>query len=357
MKPSLKARSIPIVVDKASKDGFIMNVYELSFLWKIIENKPMSLYALSREEFYFPESRGESTIPEGNLDAYSSGIGKPRKPHKYLYPFIQKVVNRLVSKGLVETSIESSGVRNKRIVSPTFKGIVYFLQNERTWKEKLDKLMDYHNVLVPFSIEALGSLFKHIDGSQFWNTFDKTIYEFRGLRKAKFSIKHLKMNFEGYLESPTMVFIKKTQLIDSDFKRDARIFDYLIKPEAKEYRNAYIAYLALHDIEILNVAAIQDLKKLSPVLFAENELALFEKREPRSNFIFNGERLKEFFSKGKNLVLIERDKKKVLVLSLQSFFWGMFVRNLLWKEEKPDISDVDANNVEKIRDYTVEEID
>jgi hypothetical protein len=75
----MNERSIPIVDDKSSKDGFLMDAYELSFLWTIVKHKPMSLYDLSKEKFYFPDSRAESTIPEGNWDAYYLGIGKPNK--------------------------------------------------------------------------------------------------------------------------------------------------------------------------------------------------------------------------------------------------------------------------------------
>jgi hypothetical protein len=347
----LKAVSRPIINDKTCKYDkttqhyfFILDAYALSFLWTIIKNKPMSLYDLQKTKFYFPQSRASSTIPFGNNEAYSKvAMIEHPEPQSYHYSFIKKIIKRLETKQLVTTAKDTSGDRIRNIVSPTFKGIIYFLQNESPfddglWKQIL-KSIENHKATLAFFLDSL-VFFKNLIGPQalFWETMYDTIWEFYELRKVRFTINHLNMSFEGYLENQNRFLNKRLQYMDSNSHKNPQIEDCLEKEEATLYRNAYIAYLAMNDINILSEA-----KKETPIFYAdllisELELAEFEKREVGSKFLFDGERPKEFFPK---------------YCDLQSFFVGMFIRNLLWGPMKED-SGLEVKNT---RDYEIKELD
>ena len=333
-----EAHSKPIIIDETCKNGiFAVDAYELSFLWTIVKSKPMSLYELKKQEFYFPKNRAATTRPMGNLDTYEARM---EEPETHLYPYVKEVVKRLEGKGLVSTSLKP-GPRSRRIVSPTFKGIIYFLQNEPPTGKEVAKLFENHRAVMSPLMEFINSVGGYIDVEQWWKALKETVWEFYELRKVRISIKHLDMTFEGYLENPIRFLAKRLQYMNSNFQKDPKMLSYLEKEEAREYRNAYIAYLALNDVEILSVAKKWNLKEYSPILFSEVELAQFEKREKGSNFLFDGERPKEFF--------------KPKYCSLESIFVGMFIRNLLWGPIKEEQADVNKN--EKTQDYKVEEID
>ena len=255
----LKAYSAPIVFDETCKNKlFVMDPYELSFLWTIVKNKPMSHYDLSKQKFSFPKSRATSTIPIGDIDAYMSKSDEAKTKH---LPYVRKVVKRLEKKGLVTTSMDRSGARNRRIVSPTFKGIVYFLQNEPPTRRQVGKMLDNHQAVMPFLFKFLGSFASnHMDSNQWYDAFLDTIWEFYNLIKVKFSIKHLKMTFEGYLEDPKRYSEKRLLYKDANFQKNPSISAYLEKNEALEFRNAYIAYLAMNDIDILRFAERENLE-------------------------------------------------------------------------------------------------
>jgi hypothetical protein len=343
MPVTTKVYSKPIVNDKKLKDGlFTLNAYDLAILWTIVKNKPMSFYELKKQNFYFPKSRGMATIPRGSLEEYVSKIDEPQT---FLYPFIPRVVKRLRNKGLVSTIKDTSGPRTKRIVSPTFKGIIYFLQNENpfekeTWKQ-IKKSLSNHPQAFLNHLELLGPIGKIVEPNAFFNALMETVWEFYGLRKVRVSIKQLDMVFEGYIEDPIRIFVKRMQYFDSNCQKNLELFDYLSKIEAIEGRNAYIGYLAMNDIEFLSVTENFDPKNYANILFSEIELAQFENREPgNGDFLFDGERPLEFFPK---------------YSSLESCFLGMLVRNLLWgsisQEEQRE-----SYNTETRRNFQVEEI-
>jgi hypothetical protein len=252
------------------------------------------------------------------------------KRHTYLYPFIQKVVKRLEQKGLVSTRKDTSGARNKRIVSPTFKGIIYFLQNQKPTSFVLDELFKNHESIMPFSSKP-----EFLEGSIAWNAFMETVWEFYCIRRAKFSIKHLNLTFEAYLEANKRINERRLQYMNPSFHQNLEVLSALEKNEMSELKNAYIACLALGDIELLSYAT-KGVKVFAPILISEREMAHFEKREIGINSIFEGERLKDLFPK---------------YSSLQSLFLGMFVRNLLWGP----LAGSGAKNSE-VSDYEVKEI-
>jgi hypothetical protein len=103
--------------------------------------------------------------------------------------------------------------------------------------------------------------------------------------------------------------------------------------EALVLRNSYIAYLAVHNIWQLSGKNFRDIESHNS-LKSETELAYFENRQIDSNPLFKGDRLLEFFPK---------------YASIEYFFTGMFVENLLWNK-KP----VKETKEAKIPDFEVE---
>jgi hypothetical protein len=342
MSVHLEVHSVPIIIDKTCKNGkFIMDPYELGFLWVIVNNKAMSYYELSHEEVTFPKSRAMSTITVGNTEAYLSKMKESKTRH---YPFVRKVVKRLEEKGLVSVKKDSSGDRSKRIVSPTFKGMIYYLQNEspneeQSWKQIKKSLGNHKEVMSPL-LDSKAPIEDYINDPLFFNAFYKTVWEFKRLRKVRVTIRHLGMTFEGYMEDPASTFAYRIQYLNRGFQKNLNLFDYLSKSEGVEAKNAYISYLAMNDIELLSLSK-KNLRHYNFLLISERELAQFEKRQAcDDNFLFDGERPKEFFPK---------------YCSLQFFFVGMWFRNLGWGPISKE-GQKECVETENISDYQFEEI-
>jgi hypothetical protein len=97
-----------------------------------------------------------------------------------------------------------------------------------------------------------------------------------------------------------------------------RVSSFLESEEAVLLRETYIAYLITEDFQKLSDMSETDIKTKLPILKSVTELARFEKDENGSISLFSEKGLSRFFPK---------------YGSIEYYFTGMFVFNLLWDKE------------------------
>jgi len=97
--------------------------------------------------------------------------------------------------------------------------------------------------------------------------------------------------------------------------RNAKVVEFLKKPENTMLLNSYIAYLAIYDLNKIAKLTEKELALAQSEIDSEKELAYFEHRKAGTNSLFTKERLKEFFPR---------------YSSIEYVFTGLFVHNLIW---------------------------
>lgn len=286
---------------------------ELNIIWCLAERGPQSIYDLSKRKYYLPEKISTGLFFRKLTEKHRKGI-------KYHYPFIYNTVKGLRKRNLVQVSKDKSGPRTKNIVSLTFSGLMLYLQGS-THKRKFDYAIKNYPKLFPFS-KNIETLAKFLGHERVVEALNIAVKDCVCLRKARFRIRHLQLEFEGFLRSVPL--FRKTSHGEVLKSRNQKVVNYLKNEDALELRNSYIGYLAVHDIEKLSGRGKEQVENLIPKLDSEKELAYFENKQVKTNQLFKGDRLKEFFPK---------------YAAIEFFFTGMFVDNLLWTkkyiEKKP----------------------
>jgi hypothetical protein len=300
---------MPLPIVNEPNNFLIVDKYEASVLWTVIKKESMSIYDLEKETFYVPEGHSEDTFVGGNQEAYLDEIGKPLGKQ---YASLHRILTRLAKKGLITLTKDTNGPRIKKIVAPTFIAIVFFLQNSdmKEFEANINLIRNKHEESVPFlqQWEKIKALVKNSRG-----ILKQTIYDFHSIQKVKFIILNPKLTFEGFLESPEIFlnFLKANESGIYNRKND-KVFEFLKGSDLVDLKNAYLAFIALKDIELLSRIQSQKLDIIYPDLLSEQEFKLFE-GEDKS--LLRGDSLRVIFPK---------------YATLEYFFTGLLFRNLLW---------------------------
>lgn len=341
MKKTIRFRFFQIVAEKGVARGLPMldmEESEINILWALCKKGPKSIYALKEKMKFELQLSWPKRVWIQLPDILTASEAKEMvknlmKPKSYQRTSIHKVVNKLSVKNLVEITRDTSGARIRTIVKPTFQGLVLYLQNPFE-KARLDSIFEHYSEMIPFS-DKWDSMENQLGREKCMKALEQTVQDFVDILQAKFQTRHLNLVFEGFLESPPMLMRGIPEDVVITRERDNDAAKYLESKEALALRNSYIAYLAVHDIRILFGASREETEELLPGLESENELAYFEKRQVGVNPLFKGNRLKEFFPK---------------YASIEWFFTGMFVKNLLWHKKAIE------KQKNKIYDFEVEYI-
>jgi hypothetical protein len=274
---------------------------EIYIIWTLGEEGTRSIYAIAHKARDFPEI---------NATLSPSSWKRPVKRLRYDYHFVYSKVRELVKKGLVQTR---SFNNQEPKVGLTFLGLIFYLQNLKDVQkgpfEKLKHVLRNYRTLIPlFTNWEL--MTKQLGTEKCNKAFNETITDFK-LSKAKFRIRPINLAFHGFLKNSGF-----TKALTPEYERVEKVSEYLKSNEALVLRNSYIAYLAVHNIRQLSGKNLRDIKSHNS-LESEVELAYFENRQISSNPLFKGDRLLELFPK---------------YASIEYFFTGIFVENLLWNE-------------------------
>jgi DNA-binding MarR family transcriptional regulator len=286
---------------------------ELNILWKLGKEGPKSAYKLSRCKYDLPKH-----VSAPDLTWCPDSEAWKRKSDRsltYHYPFILKIVKRLEKKGLVRTRKDTSGPRTQKIVELTFPGLMLYLQNSDE-KPRLEYAFRYCRDLIPFST-LWESMTRGLGEEKCIMALEKTVREFVDIRRAKFRIRPMRLKFEGFLESPR-ILMRRAPEVDVIREMDTEVARYLKSEEALLLKNSHIAYFIVHDIRTLSGESRESIGKMIPKLKSEKELAYLEGRNVETDSLFRGDRLREYIPK---------------YASVEYFFTGMFVENLLWNEK------------------------
>ena len=329
MKKTIRFRFFQIVAEKGVARGLPMldmEESEINILWAVCRQGPKSIYDLKEKtkfqlQLSWPK-RVWIQLPDNLTASEAREMAKDlQKPKSYQRSSIRNVVNELSVKNLVETIKDTSGARIKTIVKPTFQGLVLYLQNPFE-KGKLQNILKHYSEMIPFS-DKWGSIANGLGEQKRDKALEQTLNDFVDIQRVKFLVRPLKMEFEGFLEDSKIMF-KNAEEENYVLVKDKDVAEYLVSQNAAKLREAHIAYLITKDIQRLSGESKDKVERLLKSLESEKELAYFEKRPVGSCSIFRGKRLREFLPK---------------YSSLEFFFTGMFVKNLLWKriavKEKP----------------------
>lgn len=287
---------------------------ELNILWYLCKNGPRNAYELDKAGYYLPEDilASERVWGPERHDLEQ----RIKKKIRYHRPFIVKILRRLQKKGLVEIVEDSQRDRIRKIAEPSFSGLIVYLQNS-TDKQSFCIVCKHFPKSIPFS-EKWNWLTEKIGKQKCMKALEQTLKEFTDIQTVCFTIRQLKMQFEGFLEGPRML-INSPKDGEMVREKDLDVQRNLGDNEAVILRNSYIASLAMNDIEKLSGKNMDEVESLVQTLDSEKELACFEKRQAGVNSLFEGNRLKEYLPK---------------YAKIEYFFTGKFVENLLWHEKK-----------------------
>jgi hypothetical protein len=300
----------------------VVDLYELAILWTLVKENPMSIWELSKRKFSPPKTKSKEALLLGNKAYYVSKMTEP--PDKKSYSFVYQIVRRLYNKGLIKITQSTAGERKKDFVAPTLVGIVYFLQNSDI-KKNVPVLAIHHPDLLPF-LNSQEQLEKCVGKRNFYKALKKTVLGLEGVKEKKTKVTGRKglewLEFTIFVESPEKVI---SPLSHEEFRQNCekgnKLRRFLGSNEAVDLRNSYITYLAMRDLETLKRLDTKDCDDLLPKLLSnlrsEKELAYFEKRQIGEVSLFRSRRFADFFPK---------------YCTLECFFTGIFIHNLLWEE-------------------------
>jgi len=337
MKKIIRFSFFQIVAEKDVAVGLPtleMEESEIRILWALCEKGPKSIYNLKEKTKFFLQGywpkRVWINLPDTTAEEAKRMLKDLHEPTTYHRSSIYRIVRGLSNKNLAETSRDTSGPRIKTVVKPTFEGLILYLQNPFE-KQKLKNIWTHYSKMIPFS-DKWNSMVTLLGEERCFETLEQTVKDFVDIRRVKFLIRPLKMTFEGFLESPKILF---ASIEEEDFvlERDEVVTTYLKGKTARILRNAYVAYLAVNDIRKLCWKSKEELEKLLSKLESEKELAYFEKRQVGSNPLFKEGRIKEFLPR---------------YSGIEWFLTGMFVKNLLWHKRAIEKQE------NKIYDFEVE---
>lgn len=317
MTKVLQWRFFPLVAGKGSAIGFTeveIDEFELSILWTLNKNGPKSVYRLQKMEYSLPKRVHKPQLAD--CPEEHDLLKKTEMPITYHYSFVHKIVRRLEKKKLVGTRSDTFKSRNRIIVEPTFSGLMLYLQNSDD-KKRFDYALKHYPKLIPIS-EQWKSMTNVLGEAKCMRALEQTVDDFIEIQVLRFRVSPLKIDFQGYLESPPEIMRENLEDCEILMERDEKVAKYLETKEGSLLKNSYIAYLIVNDIKTLSRKSREQIGRLLPTLESEKELAYFEKREVGYYPLFKGGRLKEFLPDYANM---------------DYFFIGMFVRNLLWTKK------------------------
>jgi DNA-binding PadR family transcriptional regulator len=310
----------PFTNERERFSGFSMSDSEILVLSHIaIKQNPIEIFNLQHEEFTYPKITRvfcDNWIEDG-IERYKEKTGKSRS---FNLSYIKKMIKSLQKKGFVEKRSSPDADRMKKTVSITLPGLIYYLQ--LTGLNLIMQNLSKHENLMPF-LKYWEDITKETPCAK--EVLWKTIDNFNGVQEAEFLIDSFKFNFKSYLESDIRLWRKESTMLDMKYRNNI-LDNYLRNNE--ELRNSYIAYLALLDIRTLTRVANSEIKNYTPKLKSEQEFSLLEDKPLHSYPLFQGGLIKEFFPK---------------YGSIEYFFTGLFLYNLIWGNLKEEIIHEDFN--------------
>lgn len=290
---------------------------ELCILWTLGKKGKRSIYDLGYKETYdLPEQVNSSIAPIVPKEK----VGK-REP--YEYPFVRKSVLNLEKKGLVKITRDTTGNRTRKVVELTFPGLSLYLRGS-VERDRFRNAIKHHSKLIPFS-KQWESVKKLCGEEKCTETFSQTANSCINLIRAKFRVRPVKLDFEGFMKTtfPVSHILRKTVR-----ERDEKFSEYLGTEKALVLRDSYIAYLVMKDLSQLSGENLDYVEGILSKLESEKEFSyLVKNRDPTP--LFKSKKLREFLPK---------------YASIEYFFTGMFVENLLWHEnaEKEESHDFEV---------------
>lgn len=288
---------------------------EISVLWKLAMEDFHTCYSLHKGRYDFPLE----------ISRRINASGKLERRAKYDHSYIREIVKSLESKKLVKTVKDPSESRMRVRVDLTFAGLLLYLRRSAD-KHRFKNAINHHSQLLPLS-ENWASLSENLGNEKVIDALNRAVENCYGLSKAKFRIRTLELEFEGFLRNEHLWKMEKETVKE----KDMAVWKFLQNNEGTVLRNSYIAYLAVHNILQLSKRSRREAEKLLSTLKSERELAHLENREINARPLFRDDRLKEFFPK---------------YADMKFFFTGMFVEKLLWHEKeintKPEKYDFDV---------------
>jgi hypothetical protein len=200
------------------------------------------------------------------------------------------------------------------MVRPTFQGLIVYLRSS-TSKEKMRHLWKHYSPMIPFS-NIWDSMNAEIGREKCESAFERTLERFACIIKVRFHIKPLDVRFEGFLKYQPM-FPMGPEDEKYILERDTDVLEFLVSEQTSILKNSYIASLIAEDIKRFHETRAR-LERL-PESESEKELGILEGTESSLHPVFEGGRMADFVPK---------------YSSLEHYFTGMFVDNLLRKKTK-----------------------
>ena len=340
---------------------------QLNILWKVTQSGPKSLYQLSKITYSLPQKLNCRSY--SNPHVWAENLKKGITYHR---SFVFKVVQRLERKGLVKTEFRSSTVKlkkdvmpiQKKMVIPTLAGLILYLQNselESSFSESMgldktekERQKTENRNLVPF-IDSWDFIIKQINDNmnetkksndlkaidigkkKCFKALTEAVQEFSGVYKVRFVVKTQNIAFEGYLEVPGSMILYRDMNVEVVREKDEQIAKLLKNPKLANLVRAYLAYLITKDIRKMSLYDTEEIPEALTRLDSEREFAFFRPELARQGSLFQGGRLKDYVPQ---------------YATLNYFFAGLFVKNLLWKETIKETKPFSGNN-----DYRVQFLD
>jgi hypothetical protein len=273
-----------------------------NFVWRLAREGRLSVYDLYRNSKGIVEYQLAGCVDDLGSVARDNGKLGESKGSKYLYPSVHKTVRRLEQLGLIRTSKDTSGIRNRRIAELTLLGLLVYLRGS-TDKDRLEK-----------ALEKNGNLFT------FFPVWDMLVEEL-GEEKVKTTL----TNALNQLQCPEVgtftvdstcveVYYRIDRKLGQHSNRNEKVASLLTKKEASVLAGSYFSYLLLHDSRMSQDRKEQGCKPSSEEPFSTTELVYFEKR---------GLPTRSFFKEGRSSFFQK-------FCGLESLVTGIFVENLLW---------------------------
>jgi len=253
----------------------------------------------------------------------------------------REIEDSLVQKGFVQSLQFDSIKKKSRIWGLTFKGLIWYFRHSgekalakdriafffhrfeepyekvyarRSERRKNKLVVEGFKKLIPFCPLWTG-MTKYI-GEKCLNRLEMTVNSFCVGEKASYRIKSLGLEIETY---PNYSDISSEDNFPPE--KDPMVVAYLKRKEATLLREAYIAYLIAEDSVGLSKLGQMDVKAKLSKLLSVTELDSFEKDEGCDSPLFSEKSLARFFP---------------TYSSIEYYFTGMFVNNLLWDIEAVD---------------------
>lgn len=226
---------------------------------------------------------------------------------------VRAAIRRLQQKGFVKTNKTRCENCENIKVELTFHGLFLYLYQRCDMEEDYWNAYKKNRYLFPFNSlwDKMWIRFEE----DMRSAFDKTLRKCRQLKREEFSIDALDAKFEGFIKWRSIITSKEeTKAIER--KRNMVFLSFLKDQNSKELLMSYIAYLIIQDMPKIQGKTKSQIESLVFELQSEKELALLENRQIKSNSLLIANRIGEFFPK---------------YGSVEFFFTGMFVNNLLWK--------------------------